>query len=111
VFVVDRYGFMRVGPGAEMDVTGRPTASAAVLAHGEPVRVAGELVLEAAPGAPPRVLELNVNSEEYFFSNRSMSLYEDVEERSDRYVGALGHALRALDLARIPRDNILIRKF
>ncbi len=111
VFVVDRYGFMRVGPAAEMDVTGRPAASAATLAHGDPVRVAGELVLEAAPGEGPRVLELNVNSEEYFFSNRSMSLYEDVEVRSDRYVAALGHALSALDLARIPRDNILIRKF
>ena len=110
-FAVDRYGFMRVGPlGFASDNSG-PVASAAILVHGDPVLVAGQLTLEGSPGKPPEIAELNVNSEDYFFSNRSLSLYEDVEQRSDRYVAALGHALRALDLARIPRENILIRKF
>ncbi len=110
-FTVDRYGFMRVGPVGPGGASSGPVASAAILAHGDPVLVAGELRLGGDPGKAPEITELNVNSEEYFFSNRSLSLYEDVEQRSDRYVAALGHALRALDLARIPRENILIRKF
>ncbi len=68
-------------------------------------------MLTAEPGQPVRVTELNVRSEEYFFSNRSLTLYDDVEERSDRYVAALGHVLKGLELARLPRDDILIRKF
>ncbi len=73
--------------------------------------MAGELVLAADGGGPLRVDELSVASEEYFFSNLSLTLYPDVEERSDRYVVALGHALRALEQARVPRDGILLRKF
>jgi hypothetical protein len=111
-FAVDRYGLLRVGPaGSAGAASSGPVASTAILAHGDPVLVAGQLTLSASPGKPPEITELNVNSEDYFFSNRSLSLYEDVEVRSDRYVAALGHALRALDLARIPRGNILIRKF
>jgi hypothetical protein len=109
VYVVDRYGFIRVAPvGSGPEGPGAMTA--AMLAHGDPVRVAGELRIEARPEGP-RVAELNVRSEEYFFSNRSLTLYADVEERAERYLVALGHALRALDLARIPREGILLRKF
>lgn len=110
VFAVDRYGFIRVGP-AGLDGASGPLASAAILVHGDPVRVAGRMTLSRSPGLPPEITELNIDSEDYFFSNRSLSLYEDVEQRSDRYVAALGHALRALDEARIPQDNILIRKY
>jgi hypothetical protein len=110
-FAVDRYGFLRVGPAGSAAVSDGPLASAALLAHGDPILVAGQLTLAGRPGKPPEITELNVNSEDYFFSNRALSLYEDVERRSDRYVAALGHALRALDLARIPRENILIHKF
>lgn len=111
VFAVDRYGFIRVGPLGAYGSTEGPLASAAVLAHGDPVRVAGQMTLSGNPGTPPKITELNVNAEDYFFSNLSLSLYEDVEGRSDRYVAQLGHALRALDQARIPRDDILIRKY
>lgn len=108
-FVVDRYGLLRVGPARGAAASAEVTH--AMLAHGEPVRVAGHLTLGSEPGEPLRVLEIDVDSEEYFFSNLSMSLYRDVEERSDRYVVELGHALKALDLARLPRDDVLIRKF
>lgn len=111
IFAVDRYGFIRVGPMGDSGRPGGPLTSAAVLVHGDPVRVAGQMVLSGHPGKPPEIAELNVNSEDYFFSNLSLSLYEDVERRSDRYVVALGHALRALDQARIPQDGILIRKY
>ncbi len=107
-FIVDRFGFMRIGPkthGGDAEVT------CAMLAHGDPVRVAGEMVLGADAAGAPTVRELSVFSEDYFFSNRSLTLYPDVEERSDRYVLALGHALRALDQARVPRDEVLLRKF
>ncbi len=110
-FVVDRYGVMRVGPKAPEGVAAASDASCALLAHGEPVRVAGELVLAADGDGPLRVGELSVACEEYFFSNLSLTLYPDVEERSDRYVIELGHALRALDQARVPRDGVLLRKF
>ena len=110
VFVVDRYGFLRVG---SIDRTAIPISSdatAAMLAHGDQVLVAGTLLLSAEQG-PIRVREIDINSEEYFFSNLSMSLYQDVEDRSDRYVISLGHALKALDLGRIPRDDIVLKKF
>lgn len=107
-YVVDRYGFLRVGPKAG---AGAATSQAAFLAHGDAVRAAGELVLDRGPGGEMRVRELNVNSETYFFSNLSLSLYADVEERSDRYLAAIGHALAALERGRLPRDGILIRKF
>jgi len=110
VFVVDRYGFLRVG---SIDRTAIPISSdatAAMLAHGDQVLVAGTLLLSAEQG-PIRVREIDINSEEYFFSNLSMSLYQDVEDRSDRYVISLGHALKALDLGRVPRDDIVLKKF
>jgi hypothetical protein len=112
IFAADRYGVIRLArtPMRGFDMGGA-AISAALLAHGEPLRAAGELVLTAEPGQPVRVTELNVRSEEYFFSNRSLTLYDDVEERSDRYVAALGHVLKGLELARLPRDDILIRKF
>jgi hypothetical protein len=112
IFAADRYGVIRLArtPMRGFDLGGA-AISAALLAHGEPLRAAGELVLTAEPGQPVRVTELNVRSEEYFFSNRSLTLYDDVEERSDRYVAALGHVLKGLELARLPRDDILIRKF
>jgi len=110
VFVVDRYGFLRVG---SIDRTAIPISSdatAAMLAHGDHVLVAGTLLLSAEQG-PIRVREIDINSEEYFFSNLSMSLYQDVEDRSDRYVISLGHALKALDLGRVRRDDIVLKKF
>lgn len=112
-YVVDRYGTLRVGPesGRVGDAAVGPGASTAILAHGDPVRVAGQLSVAAGPAGGRRVSEIDIDSGEYFFSNRVMSLYEDVEQRSDRYIAALGHALRALDLGRLPRDDILIRKF
>ncbi len=110
-FVVDRYGFLRVGPIDRSGIPTRTDATAAMLAHGDPVLTAGQLVVTTDGGPPVRIRELNINSEEYFFSNLSMSLYEDVEDRSDRYVISLGHALKALDLGRIPRDDIVLKKF
>ena len=108
-YVVDRYGFVRVGA---MSLESNPSATAtpALLAHGDLVRVAGELVIESGAGGS-EVREVNIKSEEYFFSNRSLTLYPDVEERSDRYVLALGYFLRALEAARIPSDRVLLRKF
>lgn len=112
VYAVDRYGVIRIGRAPDAGVEGTGAAvSAALLAHGEPLRAAGELVLAAEQDGPPRVIQLDVRSEEYFFSNLALTLYEDVEQRSDRYVVALGHVLAALELARIPREDILIRKF
>ncbi|NIN72956.1 MAG: hypothetical protein GTO46_13720 [Gemmatimonadetes bacterium] len=112
IYVADRYGAIRV---ARTSMSGFDMGGAAVthalLAHGEPLRAAGELVLSMEPGGPLGVTELNIRSEEYFFSNRSLTLYDDVEQRSDRYVAAVGHVLRGLELARLPRDNMLIRKF
>jgi hypothetical protein len=112
IYVADRYGVIRV---ARTSMTGFDMGGAAIthalLAHGEPVRGAGEMVLAQEPGELIRVAELNIYSEEYFFSNRSLTLYDDVEERSDRYVAAVGHVLRGLELARVPRDDVLIRKF
>ena len=110
-FVVDRYGFLRVGPIDRSGIPTRTDATAAMLAHGDPVLVAGRLAITTDGGSPVRIREINVNSEEYFFSNLSMSLYEDVEDRSDRYVISLGHVLKALDLGRIPRDDIVLKKF
>lgn len=110
-FVVDRYGFLRVGPTDPAGMEGEAAVTPALLAQGDPVLVAGELVLDAERGEVLRVRELNINSEEYFFSNLSITLYPDVEERSDRYVVSLGHALKAIDLGRLPSDHILIRKF
>ena len=63
------------------------------------------------PGGLLRVAELNIRSEEYFFSNRSLTLYPDVQERSDRYMLAVGHVLKALDMARMPREGVLISKY
>ncbi|UCC72995.1 MAG: hypothetical protein JSV86_00025 [Gemmatimonadota bacterium] len=112
IYVADRYGVIRV---ARTSMPGFDTSGAAIthalLAHGEPLRAAGEMVLASDPGEPLRVAELNVHSEEYFFSNRSLTLYDDVEQRSDRYVAAIGHVLKGLELARLPRDDVLIRKF
>ncbi len=112
LYVTDRYGVIRV---ARTSMSGFDVGGAAIthalLAHGEPVRAAGELVLSSEPGGPLRVTELNVRSEEYFFSNRSLTLYDDLEQRSDRYVAAVGHVLRGLELARLPRDDVLIRKY
>jgi hypothetical protein len=111
-YAVDRYGVIRIGRAPDAGVEGTGAAvSAALLAHGEPLRAAGVLVLAAEPDRPPRVAEVNVRSEEYFFSNLALTLYDDVEQRSDRYVAAVGHVLAALELGRIPREGILIRKF
>ena len=110
-FVVDRYGFLRVGPIDRSGIPTRTDATSAMLAQGDPVLVAGQLVITTDGGSPVRIREININSEEYFFSNLSMSLYQDVENRSDRYVISLGHALEALDLGRVPRDDIVLKKF
>ena len=110
-FVVDRYGFLRVGPIDRSGIPTRTDATSAMLAQGDPVLVAGQLVITTDGGASVRIREININSEEYFFSNLSMSLYQDVEDRSDRYVISLGHALKALDLGRVPRDDIVLKKF
>jgi hypothetical protein len=110
VFVVDRYGFLRVGSIDRTAIQISSDATAAMLAHGDHVLVAGTLLLSAEQG-PIRVREIDINSEEYFFSNLSMSLYQDVEDRSDRYVISLGHALKALDLGRVRRDDIVLKKF
>ncbi|MEE9156417.1 MAG: hypothetical protein V3U38_07185 [Gemmatimonadota bacterium] len=110
VYAVDRYGFMRVGRVTGGDSAG-DSPSAALLMHGDPVLVAGELVLARALSGVLKVRELDINSEEYLFSNLSLSLYTDVEQRSDRYMLAVGYALGALDSARMSRDGILLRKF
>ncbi len=109
IYITDRYGVIRV---ARAPAPGRADGgiSAALIAHGEPLRAAGELVIALDDGTP-RVTVVNMRSEEYFFSNLSLTLYEDVEERSDRYVAAVGHVLSGLDLGRLPTENILIRKF
>jgi hypothetical protein len=111
-YIADRYGAVRVArtPMSGFD-TGGAAITHALLAHGEPLRAAGELALASEPGGPLRVTELNIRSEEYFFSNRSLTLYDDVEQRSDRYVAAIGHVLRGLELAGLPRHDVLIRKF
>jgi hypothetical protein len=111
IYVVDRYGVVRIGPAPGSGAEADQTLSAALLAQGEPVRAAGELRLVAEPRQPLAVGAADIGSPEYFFSNLSLTLYEDVEERSDRYVLALGHLLKALDDARVPRDGILLRKF
>ncbi|UCF20214.1 MAG: hypothetical protein JSU87_02065 [Gemmatimonadota bacterium] len=110
VYATDRYGVTRVAPSANLS---RPTvqASPALLAHGDPVRAAGELLISAEPGGRPRLAELNVRSEEYFFSNRSLTLYEDVERRSSRYVAAVAHVLAGLEQAGVPTEDVLIRKY
>lgn len=108
-YSVDRYGFIRVGRGGNgARQPWQPTP--ALLAHGDPVRVAGELELAADSEGALEVRRLSINSEEYFFSNRSLTLYPDVEQRSDRYMRAVGHALKALDDAHIPREHLLITK-
>jgi hypothetical protein len=109
IYAADRYGVIRVSPAPTTQPTGAEM-TAALLWHGEPVRAAGELVLAAEPGGTLRVAEVNVRSEEYFFSNRSLTLYDDVAERSDRYVAALAHVLKGLELARLPVDGVLIRQ-
>ena len=111
LYITDRYGVIRVAraPSSFAGSSGR--VSAALLAHGDLLRAAGELVIGSRPGEPARVVEVNVDSEQYFFSNLSLTLYEDVEVRSDRYVAALGHVLSGLDLGRLPTENILIRKY
>jgi hypothetical protein len=68
-------------------------------------------VIESRPGEPARVVEVNIDSEQYFFSNLSLTLYEDVEMRSNRYVAAVGHVLTGLDQGRLPTENILVRKY
>jgi hypothetical protein len=112
IYVADRYGVIRVARTSMQgfDMSGA-AITAALLSHGEPLRAAGQMVLAQEPGGPLRVAELNVYSEEYFFSNRSLTLYDDIEERSDRYVAAVGHVLGGLELARVPCDDVLIRKF
>ncbi len=110
IYAVDRYGVIRLSPATATQPTGAEM-TAALLCHGEPVRAAGEMVLAAEPGGPLRVAEVNIHSEEYFFSNRSLTLYDDVAERSDRYVIALAHVLRELERARLPVDGVLIRKY
>ncbi len=112
VYVVDRYGVARVAraPESGLEADGAQV-SAALLAHGDPVRVAGALTLVAGPDRPLGVGAANIGSAEYFFSNLSLTLYEDVEERSDRYVLALGHLLQALEAGRVPREGILLRKY
>lgn len=112
LYVADRYGVIRV---ARSSMSGFDVGGAAIthalLAHGEPLRAAGEMVLAREPGGPLKVTEVNIRSEEYFFSNRSLTLYDDLEQRSDRYVAAIGHVLRGLELAHVPHDDVLIRKF
>jgi hypothetical protein len=111
VYAADRYGLIRV---SRVRASGGPVAgqiSAVLLVHGDPVRAAGELVLEAGADGALGVVELSVRSEEYFFSNLSLTVYEDVERRSDGYVAALGHVLKGLELARVPHRDVLIRKF
>ena len=110
LYVVDRFGFMRVAPATQGSV-GDGILSAAMLAHGEPVRAAGQVVLEPSTDRSLAVSAIDIGSQEYFFSNRSLTLYSDVEERSDRYVQALGHGLAALEAGRIPYSGILLRKF
>lgn len=110
VYAADRYGFVRVAPGVGTVAAG-PTVSAAMLMHGDPVRAAGELVLVEELDGSLRVAEINIRSEDYFFSNRSLSLYEDVEVRSDRYLRSLGPVVKGLDTARVPVGGVLIRKF
>lgn len=112
IYVTDRYGAIRVArTGMSGFDMGGAALTHALLSHGEPVRAAGELVLSMEPGEPLRVTELNIRSEEYFFSNRSLTLYDDLEQRSNRYVAAVGHVLRGLELAGLSRDDVLVRKF
>ncbi len=111
LYITDRFGVIRVAlaPSTFAGSSGR--VSAALLAHGDPLRAAGELVIESRPGEPARVVEVNIDSEQYFFSNLSLTLYEDVEMRSNRYVAAVGHVLTGLDQGRLPTENILVRKY
>jgi hypothetical protein len=109
IYIVDSYGVIRVASAPAVPISSSMTA--ALLAHGEPLRAAGELVIEVPATQSVRVTEINVMSEEYFFSNLSLSLYEDVEQRADRYVAAIGYVMRGLDLGRLPTEDILIRKY
>ena len=112
IYTTDRYGMIRVAR-VPMDRSSAPGPgmTTAVLAMGEPVQVAGEMLLVRNPGEPLRIAELNIRSEDYFFSNRSLSLYGDVQDRSDRYMRAVGHVLQALETAHVSREGILVRKF
>jgi len=112
VYVVDRFGMIRVAPVSDAGSDVAPgSMTAALLAHGEPVRAAGLLTLVAGPDRRLRVGAGNIRSPEYFFSNLSLTLYEDVEQRSDRYVLALGHVLTALEAGRLPHEDILLMKY
>jgi hypothetical protein len=110
VYVTDRYWVVRVGsvPTVPQPMT---HATPALLAHGDPVLAAGELLITAEPGSGLRVAEVSILSEEYFFSNRSLTLYDDVERRSDRYVAAIAHVLKGLEQAGVSTEGVLIRKF
>lgn len=111
-YAVDRYDVIRVGRLPASGDTSAATITPALLVHGEPVRVAGELTVGLGPDGRPRLTELDIRSEEYLFSNLSLSIYDDVSRRSDDYLqGMVGHVLRALDAAGLSRDNLLIRKF
>lgn len=108
-YAVDRYHFIRVGRIAGPDSA---AVSPALLVHNDPVRIAGELVVRRGLEGGVQLAELNIRTEEYLFSNYSLTLYEDVRERSDAYLQAtVGHLLRALERAGVPHDDTLIRKF
>lgn len=111
-YAVDRYDFIRVGPLPEPEDTSAATVTPALLVHNDPVRIAGRLVLRRGPDGDIRVAEVDIRTEEYLFSNRSLSIYEDVEQRSDEYLRiTAGHLLRAFEVAGIPREHTVIRKF
>jgi hypothetical protein len=111
-YAVDRYDVIRVGRLPAPGDTSAPVITPALLVHGEPVRAAGELSIGPGRDGRARVTELNIRTEEYLFSNLSLSVYDDVSERSDEYLlGTVGHVLRALDAAGVSRDDLLIRKF
>lgn len=110
IYVVDRFGVIRVGPVSRVPADGA-SLTPALLAHGEPVRAAGVLSLVAGADGALMVGAASIRSPEYFYSNLSITLYEDVEDRSDRYLLALGHLLAALEAARVPHDEILLTKF
>lgn len=86
-----------------------PLIAESFLFPGEPVLVAGKLVV--GRDSVSYIAEVNVRSSHYFQSLFSPAITSEIAEKSNDYLLSLGHFFRALEQAGIGNRPVLIRKF
>ncbi len=121
-FGLDRFGRIRCGRelnrlevlAAEERGVKLPRGNHALLFPGEELVSAGELRIGPAgedAGGGNILLLLNADSGHFFYSNKTVTVREDIAVEGDRYFLTLGHVVGVLQEMQIPLEQMRIAKY